>query len=185
MGWLQWKVPLHINSSICTPVCPELMVAVFGMPFATSHSCWVWWLSDGCSYKKIVCVCRLTVHFCWQWTVVGPFWGLSLITHVVPPLPVQSSSIDVYDYGKVITSGHCIFKVMIKEVLVFCTSLASRRQKHRFQIKSHSLPNYPSLTVLAHISSLQPPPSAHYLLNVPNRDLVSFYVICYSFDCSV
>ena len=82
------------------------MVAVFGMPFATTHSCWVWWLSDGCSYKKIVWVCRLTVHFCWQWTVVGPFWGLSLITHVVPPLPVQSSSIDGYDYGKDLWSLH-------------------------------------------------------------------------------
>ena len=41
----------------------------------------------------------------------------------------------------------------------------SRRQKHRFQFRSHLLPNYPvSLTIVAHISSLQPPPPSHYLL---------------------
>ena len=58
---------------------------------------------------------------------------------------------------------------------------ASRQQTHGFQFKSLSLPNYPvCLTAVARISSLQSPPSDHYLLTVPNRDLVSLSFICYS-----
>ena len=69
----KWKVPVH-SSSVDTPVCPGLMVAVFGTPFETSHGCCVWGVpSCLMDALKIVCVCGLTVHFCWQWTAVAHF----------------------------------------------------------------------------------------------------------------
>ena len=49
----KWKVPVHISSSIRTPVCPELMVAAFGMSFETSHGCQVWRV-PGCLMDALI-----------------------------------------------------------------------------------------------------------------------------------